>query len=492
MQTSTSLDALAPPANDAETAYRWRETAKARRVLESSTWRMDLKSFMIGVLGEQRAQAWGQPTIATNLLKSVVGKIAQLYRIRPTESNLDANEAQLQYMKEINPFKRSRRHNRLVIGLRENLIRVHWNKATSQSGAGVDIELVTPDYVTVEAAATAPTVPLVITHTVRMKDPLRKTQRDHWFRLQWDVRGEEPVFRVLDAERNDVDRSKDFEIEGYEWVDSEGVPYLPWVLYHAEDTGCLFDPDAWDQILDGTFVIAMMATMYLHVVKNASWAQAYSIDAVLKGTKTEGEGTTSHRSVQTDQRSLLQFASDGNSPQLGMLDKPADPKYVIEAIIEYADWVLSQIGLSVSQTDAPQSGVALTIRRDGAIRLQQEYVDTFRLGDEQLLSVVAKVSNTFSVDPKVPALPVDGWRVKYPAAPDTRNEVVEKLDNREKQITLGVMSLVDLMIEMNPDLTRFEATAELVRIGKENAMLGGLLGDAPDTDSDADPKSPVE
>jgi len=451
---------------DGVTSDRWKLTGLARRILETAQWRYDLLEFMGSVVSQLAIDNWGRPSIAIDLLKMVVGKIAQLYRLAPVFSNPDATDEAQAYLKELNPFKRHRRINRLTIGLRECHVRVHWRGET-----GADPEIVTPDYVVPSAPANNPTVPNKIAHAVHLKDP-RKSNVSAWFWEAWDISDlESPKYMILDAQWKDVSSFFDLAPD-YSWIDTEtGVPYMPWILYHAEDTGALYDPAAWMELIDGTLMVGVLATFWTHIVKNASWNQPFGLDVELRGLTPTSTGEKVSR-VPTDPTSLLMFDSiSGKTGQLGNLERPADPQYVIQAIIQYAEWVLSQVGLGVEQAQqAPQSGVALSIRHDGVVRLQQEYVTAFRTGDKEYLRVLSQVTNSFS-DADVPTLPTSGWRIKYPAAPQTRDEIVAKLAQKKAQIEMGLLSPVDVIMEMELGLTRVEALAELIRIQDENKLV---------------------
>jgi hypothetical protein len=412
-------------------------------------------------VGRAQLEAWGQPSISANLLKSVVTQIATLYRVQPIVDNRDAAPEALDWLAEHNVFSRHKRLNRMTVGLRDCLARVHW------TDDGPEVEVVTPDFAYVKASPKNPTRPTSVWQAAKRQHPLRPTETI-WTWEAWDLDAPNgPTYRIL-AENGKTDLSRAYGVDPvYPWVTAEGEPFLPWVLYHAEDSGHLFDPDGWAELVDGTYMVAMLFTFWLHIVRNASWSQAYGLDVDLRGTRAAGSGDSNRKAIATDPKSLLMFDSKaGSGGQLGALAVPADPAFAIKAIIEASDWILAQIGITSAEVQAAQSGVALTVRRESVVRLQQEYLPSFRKGDLELLTVIAKVTNRFS-GPDVPALPYEGWRIAYPSAPVTRDEVVDRLDSLLKQVDAGLMSRSDIVMQMNPGMSRDAALEELARIDAE-------------------------
>ena len=474
--------AKTPTAPDAQTLADWQRTSLRLRILESSAWRGDLVEYMKQHVGTVSLVSWGRPSIALNLLKSVVYKVANVTRKGVATSNSDISPEAAEYVEGLGLFARARRHERHLVGLRESLYRVNWDAVKQRASA----EVVAPNEVYMTADPCNPSQLIAIEHATERKDP-RNPKKVAWFWESWDISDpSNPRYRMFTDYPQHKDVSAAFEIDpaAYPWRDAAtstpatddapavaGVPFLPWVLVHAEDTGELTDSDGWHEIVDGTLMIGMLVTFWSHVVRNASWSQAFGMDVRIRGTRTKGEGAEAQRSVATDPKSILQFDSDGSNPQIGTIDKPSDPEYVIRAILTYADWVLSQLGLNAdaAQATASASGVSITIRREGVVLLQQAYVEAMRLGDVALLTTAALTVNALSL-PTTPAIPTEGWSVTYPAEPQTRDELVEKLDGKLKLIDAGLLSRVDLMQEQNPGMSKDKAIEELARIEAENKL----------------------
>jgi hypothetical protein len=481
-------------------------------MLETSTWRQDLIRWMSGRLGPATMRARGIPTIALNLLKSVVAQVATLYRIPPVATNpfFETNPDSAAYFNGLKVFSRHPRLSRLTVGLRECHAFVVWTpgepalvdeagNVTAAATAGrVEIEVVPPTLVAASSTAASPGVPDLLSRAVELPDP--KSGKVAWFWQTWDLRRpSEPRYRIVNATGKRRDRTQEFGRSGdqYEWVDpTTGRPFIPSTLYHAEDTGCLYDPDGWHELFDGTYMVAMFASFFTHVMNNASWKQAVGINVNVRGGKATGDGDDQSRHVTADPSSILMFDGD-ESASISMLDTPADPGGVVEAIIVFADWVLSQVGMRAAagnnrNQERPESGMAITVRGDSLVKTQQAFVEQFRAGDLQLLKVVAQVSNALG-GPLVPPLPSNDWSIWYPAAPVTRDELVVKLDGQLKEVAENLRSRVDMLMEREPGLTRPEAIERLRRNAEENRIgVAALPGEAGPVDPDADPDADTD
>ncbi len=153
-----------------------------------------------------------------------------------------------------------------------------------------------------------------------------------------------------------------------------------------------------------------------------------------------------------------------------------DPPKLIEAIRLYTSGALETMGLTAADVEkmSPESGVAIQLRRDTVREIQRSHVEEFRTADLELLEKVAKISNRFGAANGarvVPMLPEDGWRITYPALPMSREERVEQFTRDSEKVKLGVMSIVDLHMEMHPGMTREAAIEDLVRIQEDNARF---------------------
>jgi len=473
---STTQKVLLPAAPEDTT--RWRATKLRRRLLEGA-WQRDLQEHMAHHLEAARQAAWGPATQALNLFRSVVTQLAVMYEVVPTVRNPNLDETQAQYLMSMNLFSKHKQHQKNVIGLRESFIRVHWDSETHVSKSGVSLRLVTPDCLVVFASPQQPTVPLRIEEAVMRKDPTTKETIPTWD--VWDILNPEaPFYRIEsnDAHGKRADISSkwgvDSSSEAYRFRWEDGRPYLPWVRYSAEDTGKMWDTYGWNELVWATLDLGLLMTFYLHTSKNASWDQKFGLDVMLAGGKsTKNESTATRNAVGTDPSSILLFESRGDKPgSLSSFTTPADPKGQIEAIQIYARAVTDSLGLvgGESQMTQSQSGIAIQLRRDAVRRQQAGFEVQARVSDLELLQKVSSISNIFSPE-GTPLLPVEGWSIAYPGIPMTREEILEMLEVRQREVDLGLASLADLYMDRHPGVTRQEAMAALREVAKEKREL---------------------
>ena len=492
----------APVASNVMDATRWRQSDRALRLLEGE-WENDLRTYMASHIEASRLASWGPPSMALNLFKSLIHQLACLYDQEPVVRN-DAFAADTEaeaFLLRLNAWPRMQRHSRLVIGLRESAIRI---EHTPDAPNGISLRLVPPGDIEVEGAAGNPGVPRVI------REARRRTinGQSQWTWDEWDIRdGEHPTYRVLDAERRDISGQVLGEEAGrYDWVSPvDQRPYLPWVLYHAEDTGRLWDHAEWHELIQGTYGIAMLWTFWIHSVKEASWDQKFAIDLVLQGLKTTGSGNERRARVAVDPTSLLMFSSTGDGRgSVGSIGASIDPLALAQAVVLYQQIVATHLGVSPADvqitSSSPQSGIAIALSREGLRKMQRRYKPQFKAGDEELLQKTAWVHNTFG-DEDLPRLPVSGYRVDHQGIPLSAEEITSALEKNERSLEMGLKSEVDILMELDPGLTRQDAMTRLRQVAEERAEVarlrsmiatgGGGAGVLPPTEDEPDEPGPV-
>lgn len=470
----TAATPVVLPASD-EDRLRWEISKLRHRMLEGAYLR-DLQTHMAKHLDPARLDAWGPPTMALNAFKAFIDQLAVLYDAEPAVSNPDLTPEAASYLNSLNLFCRHKQHQRYVLGLRESLLRIHWLPGNQAASPGIAVRIVTPDAVVVTALASAPTAPIRIEEAVWRVDPM--TKAGGWTWDLWSIEDPaNPYFRIEQddgqGQRKDV-TAKYVADPTYAYIDPDsGHPYLPWVLCHAEDSGRLWSPTEWHELVSGSMDIGLLASFWIHVVKDASWSQKVGIDVDLAGLSPAGAGATSRQRVSTDPASLLMFRSLGDrSGSLNSLQTSADPKAIIEAIVIFARMIGESMGLSAADVERSQaeSGVAIQLRRDAIRRMQARFAPQFRKGDLEMLRKVAMISNTFA-PAGTPLLPTSGWSITYPGLPYSREEMAERFAALRERVEFGVASKVDVILAEHPNWTREQAVAELTRIQAENRQF---------------------
>lgn len=456
---------------DIHDARRWNHNRLRRRLLEGD-WEDDLRNYIANFIDPRRQESWGVPSQAVNIFKSVVQQISVLYDQTPVVRNPHFNDISENYFKGLNIFSKHQKHEQNVKALRESLIRIEYMPKNKLSEGGINLRLVTPDYVVIGCMPEAPGVPCSIMEARNRRDPISK--KEHWYWDIWDISDpNNPYFKIITNEDKPVDVTKIFapDMVEYPYKDSNGNPFLPWVLYHARNTGCCWDTHEWSELVYATLDIGLLHTFWKHIVREASWQQKYGLDVDLSGMDKVGQiEDTSRDRIAVDPASILLFSSQNEkNGSLGSFSISGDPEKIINAIQQYQRIISETIGLGDidSQKTSPQSGIALMIRRDSIRDLQKKFTPEFRKADTELLEKVAKINNLFEET----QLPTTGYQIEYISLPLSHDERTANLDRITRLVELGVASKVDIYLEMHPGVTRQEAIIRLQEIRTENLNL---------------------
>jgi len=461
-----------PKPSSSDELSRWEATRRRRRVLLGE-WEQDLNDYISRHLGTARQGSWGPPSQALNLFKSIINQLAVIYDQDPLVSNDELLPEQAEYVESLMLWSKAKHHSKLVLGLRESLIRIHWTPGNHVGAAGFYLRLVTPDYVEIETSNDSPNNPVMIREALIRTDP--RDEQEYWFFDEWDIRDpSNPTFKICESEGGKDVTHLFIEDETYSYIDDDGRPFLPWVLYHAEDTGRLFDCYGWNELLSGTYELALLWSYWVHIVKDASWAQKYGINVRLSGTSLSGDGRAERASIETDPSSLLMFEGmNGEAASLGNFVNSTDPKLISESIIDFSSVIIDNIGLTPSdyQKTVSESGVAIKLKRESIRRMQKMSEVSFRKSDEELLTKVSMINNLFTENIK---LPVTGWHIEYQSLTEDNDEIKSKLELNKSLLDLGLITMVDFIQRMNPGLSREDAANKLLSNIEEDAMFSKI------------------
>lgn len=466
------------PASPAEST-RMGDAALRLRMMESDTWREDARNHLAKHTSYRKARAYGDPSIALNLFRSMVSQVAVLCDKNPTYTNPFIDESSRAVLDSYAPWLLHRRLNRMVVGLRDTLLQIHWGTPQGSGRGTISTEIVTPNEIEIETDPNAPMTPIVIRKAVWLPKPgtlTRDTDTHAWYWHQWSLI--DCTFRVLEGTGKRKDVSQSFRVnpqEAFVWYDPDRLdslgrpqPYLPWVMYRAEPEGTPWSAEGWGPLVWGTLDLSVLMTFWNHSVKNASWSQAFGIDVTLRGLRPTEDGA---KEIETDPKSLLMFDGRGDKAALGSLPQTIDPKNLIDAIMTMQSSLLSSLGINSYEVQSAQSGVALQIRQDKIRQLVAAYAPSFQEADAEYLRKVALIHNLNAPQDSV-TIPTDGYVVSYPSLPKTREEQEAERAQMEAKLDRGLISVVDLKMAENPGMSREAAIAELERVQAENRRFG--------------------
>jgi len=304
-----------------------------------------------------------------------------------------------------------------------------------------------------------------------------------WVRHVYDIRDPfAPAYSVYAAAGQDVSEAilgGDFTGEAYPFRRADGTPILPWVLYHASETGCVWDPYTMREVVEGSLMLGVYLTFFGHVLRDASWPQRYVIGARVLGADTvDGEGNilAGRREVVTDPATLLEMEMDpafSGQPLVGQWNASADPEKLLTSISMYERRILTLAGIQapdVTRQDSDiRSGYSLAVSREQVRTLQRVYEPQFRRGDLQLVALAAALLNRATGGDYVEDSAA--YRITYKGLPQSSGEVLAELAEIKARTDAGLLGPVTAYVELNPGTPYADAFERVVAARMESAEV---------------------
>lgn len=474
-------------------AKRRRENLLRRRLL-SGNWLDELLQRIAEHFVEERQQAIGRPTMSRNLARTSIRQLAMLYDREPmvrNQTDSPANEELLSVIDKAGVWQMGTRLQQRTLFIREGV------RAMGTVGPKDDQKLlsrhVNLDRVWADADPDDPDQP------DRLIEGRRRTidGKELWTWDAYSIRGDEPRFAVLlpkslkDGEdpfdaAEDITAHPDvfgtgasFQGAAYRWRYTDDKPFLPYVWYHAERTGELFDSWEGVELVDGTLDIATLWTFWLHDVKDASWPQRYVLNAILRGESIDGgEGFEKFASVPADPASIMQFfSSEMQAASFGQWMAGADPNSLELAISSFERNTAAHFNLAPSDFQSSgdaESGYALSIKRAAVRDAQRRFEPQFRRGDEDLLRKTAAMANRARI---VTGASEDDWEITYPALPMSPEERKAALDRIEAFSASGLPTSRIWQVQQLEQIDRDNALETLIQWKRDEAELEERLAE---------------
>jgi hypothetical protein len=456
-------------------------------------------------LTDIRAEAWKIADFTANPFKADATRSSVAYH-RPPILHHDGPDALVKEMSQqlmsacLWPLKQ--RYQRDTRGMREMLMRAD----VIQRGSDwhPTYRTVFPDWVSLEANPEEPDRPVILREAVERKDKL--DPGGIWTWDVWDMKDPLNPRMYVTNERADPESEQEMtqrflkqpdgspapaggltgDLWTWRWADRE--PFLPFVLDHAEITGCLWDP--WDgiELVNGTLIVALLWSFYNHAVRNASWAQRYTIGmeiptdavggAIESGRGTlalRQDGTRSRVRVIADPSTIAMFQVAPNfdgTPEAGSFDIPCSPKELAEAIAIYERRLLAYAGQAPTNAQRiagdPRSGFAMALNRDDVREEQRRHAPVLAVGDAELIAKTGALLNRAT---NTGRLPESGWRPEYQQLPLSAMEQKARQDAAEQLINLGLLDKVTAYQQLHPGTTQADAIRQLRDIQAINAQF---------------------
>ena len=469
-----------PGAPTAEDSARWSHTGLRMRML-MGRWEEDLERCISMHIDSARQAAWGVPDLSSNVFRSVTKQLSVLYDRPPIIDHAQGPEAAgalVQAVDAAGLWPLMTRVGVWTIGCREYGLRIH-----ATEGGELLYRPISPDRLILGADSERPDVPVYVKELRLRRHPATEAYQWTWTILDISDPAN-PSERVVLADHQGsegTDVTIDYlgssmSGDAYPYRDSTGAPVLPFVLYHAEKHGGLWDAWEGSEIVYGSLTSAVLFSFFVHTVRDASWPQRYAIGVTIPGLGLEGKGKERRQGISTDPASILMFQPDGDlQPQIGQWAPGATADDLLEAIASFEHRVAEYAGISPADLQrmggTARSGYAISISNAGKRESQRRYEPQFREADLQALRISAILLNRATGS----SLPESGYTIRYQSIPmssqekeSTRKDILEKID-------AGLMSKVDAYLELHPGISRKRALEEPQRVQRENALFSSTI-----------------
>ena len=280
-----------------------------------------------------------------------------------------------------------------------------------------------------------------------------------WTRTRTDAR--DGTVRVYSATGDDIS-DEIGETWRDEWYDSSGSPVLPYILYHAQRTGYLWDPWEGIGLVEGTLTNSVNLTHLQHAITQAANPQRYMAGLEPIGEALEDvSGRAPRRVVMSDPAVILQFdrihGFDGQ-PMVGQFEPGADIGILTESVERYERRVTASASLAgdlMRVSGDPRSGYAVAISREGQREASEQYREEFARSDSMLARLVACILNR-----QGESIPETGYSVDYQRLPLSQGERLQLLGELEKALEMGLVTRAQAYARYN-GITEAEASEAL-------------------------------
>lgn len=444
------------PAPTGEDRDRMAEQAFRRRVL-TGRWAEDLRHTITKAVGTKRADAWRLPDTSSNPARQYCHAVSELYSRTPAVSHpRDAVSGALmqQVLEGAAWVSRMQALQPLTVGVREGILRL------DLVGESIVLREVDPSLVIASARSVDRGQPRKVCEYRQRIDP-RDRGRVSWVREIWDAKA--GTVTLLDENGEDVTLlhygSSEYPYT-YTAASGEVVPIMPYVFYHAADTGRLFDPFEMGEIFTGTLMGGVYWSFFSHRLRSASWPQRYMAGLQPAGiepsTNTlDGYGEGRRDIVVADPAVVLALEPVEDltgQPMIGAFPDGSPLSEYVEAVTTYDRHTISTAGLDASEIQRmdgdPRSGYAISLSAHGKREAKRRYESSFAKSDAILCATAARMLRggvesgriTVLAD-RYADLATGGYSVAYTSLGMTPDEKRALADEVTKMIAAGVLTV---------------------------------------------------
>lgn len=465
----TTIPARPLPLDSSDTG-RWEHSGLRVRML-LGLWEKDLEKKMAQYLDPQRRQAWGGVDLSSNVFKSITTQLSSLFDRQPTLFHADGADSLVGIggaIEKAGLWPMMPRFQADTLGLREYAMRVSYDPRF-----GLRYRPVPPCDIVAKATPEDPETPVRIEELRLRSHPA--SGLPVW---TWDILDisdpDTPIYQIraagvqgLGDDMTIAYLGADMSGAAYPYRRSSGEPVLPYVLFHAESTGRLFDPYNWREVVEGSLQAALLMTFFTHCARQSSWPQRYAVGVRVPNAEiTDVDGGGRRARVPVDPTSLLMFEADGDGqPMVGQFNPSADLDVMLTAIMAYEHRVAAWSGISAADlqrqaSGTARSGYALSVTNSAKREAQRKFAGVFRAGMTKLIEISAILLNSA----EGLALPEEGYSIRFESIPKSADEMKASRENVLALMEAGLMDKLSAYQALNQGTSRREARDQLMSI----------------------------
>jgi hypothetical protein len=470
----------APPVPaDPMEAARIAHTRLRRRMLDGSH-RPDVEKRRQELLGSVRSAAHGPVDLSANPFRVINAERAVLYATPPTVRHDQGDFPELTgdggLLDQGGLWSLMQRFQAWTLGCREYLIRVHVDST------GVPrFRPVPPDMIQAIPSEDQPDQPIQIREW-RLRDH-PETGAPVWTMDVLSIQDpDDPQYKVLEIPVNSGDVSNDwtdhflggdFSGDAYPYRRADGSPFLPYVLYHAENLGDrLFSCYDETELVEGSLTGAVLLSMWSHTFRDASWPQRYAVNCQPAGISQSDTDNARRSEVIADPATVLMLEpiEEGMQPSIGQWKAGASVDTMLSAIDAFLVRLSQDAGVPPSDLQrmggTARSGYAISLTNQGKRQQQARYRLQFKRADQVLIGLVASMLNRATGS----NYPEDGYSVVHRTIALSPTEMKEKRQHLLEIARAGLISKTRAYMELNPGISQEQARRDLAIIAADRLL----------------------
>lgn len=399
-----------------------------------------LKDHMKPIIDKQLSYMFSQDTyqdmrpyidVTNNLMRRVIREISNVYSEEPARM-ITPKSAQKRFeetIAEINYNEKLARGNYLLNGMNDLLFQV------VTLGGGIDINILTPDMITVFENQDNPTV----LDAVLIED------------YYYDAAGTKITQWIYWSPTRHFIVDKDFKIRSVDGNEGLENPYrainimtdhfYPFVDVHASDReNCFFDAYTGMDLVEATKLIAIQSTF-----------RNFMIPMQFKQIAVKMQGVDEGKTLKNNQVKSPQHILTGNG-DMQVLDWQSDLKQIGEQIQNQIFAVASNYGISAENfklSAAPVSGFARMVAKERLMEIREEQIKIWRTVEERLFDAIRTANNLYSIGNQIPESAK--FAIDF-AEPRGIEDPMAMIQIVKEKMQLGIINLLQVIKDENPDL----------------------------------------